>query len=98
MRRLVEEFLRHWPGSWVDASDPKAPHEAGLLMLSIDKAATQLDWRPVWTFPEAVQHTAVWYHRRHVEQAKDMLEFSLAQIKAYTEAARRRGLAWAQAA
>ena len=28
VRRLVEEVLRHWPGQWVDGSDPKAPHEA----------------------------------------------------------------------
>ena len=97
MRRLVEEFLRHWPGSWVDASDPKAPHEATLLTLSIDKAAAQLDWRPVWTFAEAVQHTAVWYHRRHVMKADDLVEFSVSQIETYTEFARRQGVAWAQA-
>ncbi|HEY5479892.1 MAG TPA: CDP-glucose 4,6-dehydratase [Verrucomicrobiae bacterium] len=97
VRRLVEEFLRHWPGSWVDASDPKAPHEAALLTLSIDKAAARLAWRPVWTFAEAIQHTAVWYHRRHVARADDLLQFSISQIETYTESARRQGVAWAQA-
>ena len=31
---LVEEILLHWPGTWEDKSNPKAPHEAGLLRLS----------------------------------------------------------------
>src|SRR2546422_232039 len=38
VRRLVEEILQDWPGQWVDGSDPKAPHEATLLSLSIEKA------------------------------------------------------------
>jgi CDP-glucose 4,6-dehydratase len=97
VQRLVEEFLRHWPGSWVDASDPKAPHEAKLLALSIEKASAQLEWRPVWTFAETVRHTAVWYHRRHVAKANDLLEFSLGQIETYTESARRQKVVWTQA-
>jgi CDP-glucose 4,6-dehydratase len=37
VRELVVEALLHWPGSWVDQSDPGAPHEASLLNLVIDK-------------------------------------------------------------
>ena len=33
-------------GRWNDASDPRQPHEAGVLRLSIDKAIHQLGWRP----------------------------------------------------
>ncbi len=36
---LVLEVLKHWPGTWEDKSDPRAPHEATLLNLAIDKAA-----------------------------------------------------------
>ena len=37
MRELVVEALLHRPGSWVDQSDPGAPHEASLLNLVIDQ-------------------------------------------------------------
>ena len=33
VRELVEEALRHWPGTWIDQIDAKAPHEASLLNL-----------------------------------------------------------------
>lgn len=38
-------------------------HEAGLLMLSIKKAARVLGWKPVLTAHEAIQNTAEWYRR-----------------------------------
>jgi CDP-glucose 4,6-dehydratase len=44
VRELVEEALRHWPGTWIDQNDAKAPHEASLLNLLIDKAHHQLGW------------------------------------------------------
>lgn len=62
VRELVEEVLRHWPGRWEEAGDPAAPHEAGLLQLSSDKAGALLGWRPAWTFAEAVRETVRWYH------------------------------------
>lgn len=96
VRRLVEEILRHWPGQWVDGSNPNSPHEATLLTLSIDKAAALLGWRPVWDFPETVQRTVQWYFQRHAAGRADLLEFSLGQIAAYAESARRKGLAWTQ--
>ena len=50
MRELEEEALRHWPGTWIDQNDPKAPHEASLLNLLIDKAHHQLGWAARWDF------------------------------------------------
>jgi CDP-glucose 4,6-dehydratase len=63
VRELVEEALRHWPGSWLDQSDPNAPHEASLLNLVIDKAHHQLGWAPRWDFPTTVTRTVAWYRR-----------------------------------
>lgn len=97
VRRLVEELVRHWPGQWVDGSDPSAPHEATFLGLSTDKAAALLGWRPTWGFSEAIQRTVAWYRQRHVVNDPDMLAFSLTQIDAYTEAGRRNELPWARA-
>ena len=61
VKELVEELLKHWPGKWEDKSDPRAPHEAKLLQLSIDKARALLRWAPAWDFATAVKETTQWY-------------------------------------
>ena len=66
---LVDLFVAAWgSGSWKDASQGGQPHEAKLLRLSIDKAVTQLGWRPRWSVGEAIRRTALWY-RRFYEQS-----------------------------
>jgi CDP-glucose 4,6-dehydratase len=95
--QLVEEILKEWPGKWVDGSDPKSVHEATLLSLSIEKAGALLGWYPVWDFKQAIQQTIAWYRERHVNQSKKMLEFSIAQIDAYSAAAKSKQLAWVEA-
>jgi CDP-glucose 4,6-dehydratase len=92
---VVREVLKHWPGQWEDVSEPGQPHEATLLSLAIDKACALLDWRPVWTFAEAVHHTTAWYKARHAAGHPDLAAFALGQIEIYAESARRQGLAWA---
>ncbi|MSU62678.1 MAG: CDP-glucose 4,6-dehydratase [Pedosphaera sp.] len=93
---LVEEFLKAWPGQWQHVPPTGAPHEAAKLNLAIDKAAALLNWFPVWLFEEAVLNTATWYHERHLLNNPRMVEFSLAQIESFTNAARKNKLAWAQ--
>jgi CDP-glucose 4,6-dehydratase len=95
---LVAEFLKHWPGSWEDRSDPKAVHEAKLLQLTTDKAHALLGWAPVWGFGDAIEQTACWY-RTATEPGTDV-DFdalTLGQIAAYEAAARAHGLPWAAA-
>lgn len=58
---LVEVALRHWSGEWSDATDPDAPHEAGRLSLSIERARSLLGWAPRWNFDEAIAATVTWY-------------------------------------
>jgi len=94
--KLVEAILRDWPGQWQDASDPRHPHEAKLLSLSILKAAALLGWHPVWSFSEAVSHTVSWYRARHDLKHPDMLGFSQSQINDYAGAARRQNSPWTQ--
>jgi hypothetical protein len=95
VRRLVEEVLTTWPGEWTDGSQNSGAHEATLLSLSIEKAGAVLGWYPSWDFKEAVRRTVQWYHRRHLERASDMLDFSSAQIDDYVQAARSKALSWA---
>lgn len=67
VHQLVEQLLSHWPDSpgWCDASDPDAPHEAGLLFLMADRAQQQLRWTPRWDFAQTTARTARWYRRVH---------------------------------
>jgi CDP-glucose 4,6-dehydratase len=98
VQELVEEVLRHWPGRWRDSSDPKAPHEAGWLQLSTDKAYGLLRWFPVWSFPEAVEKTVQWYrHARHCKSARDFEKQTRQQIAQYTARARTLRAPWTQA-
>ncbi len=96
VRELVEEILRHAPGTWIDASDPRAVHEASLLQLSTDKAAALLRWSPVWRFPETIRNTVHWYQA--VAKSPDPgtpAQLTRDQIAAYTQRAGELGLPWA---
>ncbi len=94
--RLVEEVLKSWPGDWIDASDPTAPHEAGQLQLSIDLARVRLGWLPVWRFEEAIAATVDWYRRAAGPAGSEGIgAMTLGQIRDYTRAAARAGVAWA---
>jgi CDP-glucose 4,6-dehydratase len=83
VQELLEEGLRHWPGSWSDLSDPHAPHEAGLLQLEISKARQQLGWQPRWDFATTVARTVEWY--RAVQEGASPMECCLADLEAYTK-------------
>ena len=61
VQRLVEEILQTWAGEWQDRSQGDAPHEAGLLSLTWDKAFHLLGWQPRWDFPTTIERTVAWY-------------------------------------
>lgn len=66
VREVVEALIEAWgSGSWEDRNDPAAPHEAGLLRLSIDKAQARLGWLPRWGFADTVRRTVEWYRAFH---------------------------------
>ena len=61
---------------------PKSPlHEAGLLMLNIEKAEKVLGWTPTLTADEAINNTIEWYKRFYNKEA--MFEFTMKQIAEY---------------
>ena len=79
---LVREVLKSWPGNWEDKSDPRAVHEAKLLMLSTTKAKRILHWKPAWNFEEAISHTIAWYRAVNEDPAQAS-RLTLAQIEEY---------------
>jgi CDP-glucose 4,6-dehydratase len=84
---LVEEVLRHWPGSWERASQEKHLPEAPLLSLAIDKARDTLGWYPRWDFAKTVDQTISWYCDYFARAKKDdvpsMIDFTQKQIASY---------------
>ena len=63
----------------------KSPlHEAGLLMLNIDKANKVLGWKPTYSSDEAIKKTVDWY-KHYYDNDCDMYEFTMKQIKDYEE-------------
>ena len=85
VRELVASMLSHWPGEWIDQSDPEAPHEAGLLHLQIDKANHRLGWQPRWDYATTIKRTVGWY--RAVHEGARPLDCCLADLSAYQAAA-----------
>jgi CDP-glucose 4,6-dehydratase len=85
VRELVLEWHKHWPAKMEAKSDTTAPHEAGKLHLSIDKAYHLLGWSPMWDFAETVAYTARWY-RESYEQQTSQEAVTLRDIAAYEQA------------
>ena len=84
VRDLIEEALIHWPGEWLDLSDPEAPHEAGRLHLQIDKAHHQLGWQPRWNFATTIERTIGWY-RATYQNPSQALNRCLEDLALYTQ-------------
>lgn len=103
VQEVVEEALKHWPGTWIDQSSGAAPHEAGRLQLSVTKAANLLGWRPVWGLAPTVEQTLRWYRETASlaassatgAPANSVAAFTRQQIRSYLCAAKAAGLPWA---
>ena len=74
----------------VIVGEPSPLHEAGLLMLNIEKAEKVLNWTPTLTAKEAVKNTIDWY-KHFYNKNIDMFEFTMKQIDEY-----ERGIKWNQ--
>src|SRR5262249_42278574 len=86
VRELVEESLKHWPGTWHDASKQKVPHEAGRLALAVDRAHALLGWKPRWDFATSVCETIEWYRTSIGASGRELRERSLRSICDYDAA------------
>lgn len=95
VEELVTEFARYLPAEWIDASEPNAPHEAGLLQVAIEKADRVLQWRPTWEFEQAVRKTAEWYGAVKQHSGREARTVTTTQIAEYVEDAKRAKIFWA---
>ena len=98
---VVTALATHWPG-FVSETDPQAQagvKECTLLKLCCDKALAHLGWKATLNFEETIRFTAEWYHRFYrgeggKQAGASLLDFSLGQIAAYSNAAEQRQQLW----
>ena len=89
--KLVEIAKKSW-----DRIDPEFGareewfHETKILMLDSLKAIEDLNWRPVWTYDEAIEVTIEWYKNYHENNRID----TSADIDNYVETARIKNISW----
>lgn len=79
--KMVTEFYEKGK---VFVGEPSPLHEAGLLMLNIEKAKKVLNWVPTLTAKDAVKNTVEWYKHFYSKDC-DMLDYTMNQIKNYEE-------------
>jgi CDP-glucose 4,6-dehydratase len=96
VQSMVEKAIECWgQGDWIDASNPLAKGEMGLLRLNCDKSAHRLGWTAAYNWDEAVAETVYWFKAQQ-SQTKAMDQVCLEQIDRYTEHACKQQLSWAQ--
>lgn len=82
---LLDGLVARWPGSsWVRGEESDAPHEAGLLALSVERARFDLGWRPTWRLNDALDALVDWY-REEISgaDAARLRELTLEQIATF---------------
>jgi CDP-glucose 4,6-dehydratase len=80
VKELVEIAIKSWGrGQWNDISDNTAPHEAGFLKLSIEKAQKELEWQPRLDAKKAIEWTIDWYK----QPAENKTAYTFQQVENY---------------
>ncbi|MDX2163373.1 MAG: CDP-glucose 4,6-dehydratase [bacterium] len=97
---LADAMVQAWGDGviWQDLTDPRAPHEAGLLKLSIDKAHAELGWSPVWDFETTVRRTMQWYKAALSAEPAVVRDLCDGDIEAYERDAAAKRVLWTQSA
>lgn len=98
---IAAKLVELWgSGSWEHTEPGFAKVETGQLRLSWDKAAHRLNWRPVYTWQEALAEITDWFkaYQAAAEGGNDdgdMYHVTRNHIHLYTQKAKRLGLDWA---
>ena len=85
---VADAVVAGWgEGRWESRRDAAAPHEAGVLRLSIEKAEARLGWTPRWDFDETVRRTVEWYRAQdRGASPSELCALSIRQIDDYLRA------------
>jgi CDP-glucose 4,6-dehydratase len=89
LSEFVALFQRQWPALRAEF-EPGVMAESAPIRLDTRRVRERLGWRPVWRSPQAIAQTAEWYRAYH-EHGRVVTRD---QIKSFSVAAVRLGLAW----
>ena len=82
VREVVETAIKIWGGGeWQQVKTEESSHEAGILMLDINRAAEELSWSPKLSARNAIEWSIIWYKAGGPERKKIMEN----QIREYFE-------------
>lgn len=81
---VAQKVCEYYGKGKVFVGEKSSLHEAGLLMLNIEKAAKILNWTPTYTASEAIKNTVEWYKYFYAKN-DDMYEFTMRQIESYSQ-------------
>jgi CDP-glucose 4,6-dehydratase len=95
VEEIVKCFIANWKGNYKVTKSSQTQHEAHFLQLDCSKAFAQLGWQAALHVTEAVEMTVAWYKAYYSAKSKNMQEFTLSQIRSYTEKANSQNISWA---
>lgn len=94
VQEVVKKSLELWGrGQWVNATQPNAKPEMGLLLLDWDKAGQRLEWSPAYDLHQALHDTVDWF-RSYSKQKEDIRNLCIRQIQDYACHAQKQHLPW----
>jgi CDP-glucose 4,6-dehydratase len=80
---VAKDIVKYYGRGEISVHKRDDLHEAGLLMLNINKAKKRLGWRPCWNTKKTIENTAKWYKAFY--EGKNVEDLTFAQIKEYEE-------------
>lgn len=95
VKDVVSKFVGYWGNRIEIITESKNDnlYESKLLHLSIAKAKSGLDWKPVWNTDTTIKKTAEWYEYFY-RKKENMHDFCLNQIEQYFTDAMKNELKW----
>ena len=90
---VAKRVAEIWGNGHVEVGKGDGLHEANLLQLNNEKAARELDIRPVYSADEAIKKTTEWY-KAFYQQNTDIVQFTKQQIDDFVKAAQDKNLEW----
>lgn len=95
VQQLVDKFVKGWGSGSADHLDEAgAPKEATTLSLNIERAWSELAWKPAWDFERTIAETVGWY-KAWSQGTQDLRRITEDQIDAYSRDAAALSIAWA---
>lgn len=93
---IAEKAIQLWgSGSWHSVAEAASKPEMELLQLDSAKALKKLQWKPCYTWIEALQQTIEWSKTFQQASQEELYETCITQIDHYIQSARQQQCAWA---